>query len=180
MGFILNSNLTKEIFDDYLAGIRGFIGPLYVDGSKLSFNACGSDVIIVANAEGLITIAKIIIDFVFDAHKKYGDFVHLYPSSDISLEDLDRDSQEVLIKKANFDYNILKKNVRVCAKADRFCGNSLSVCCSKNKIVLQGKSDALLSCAKELIDYAFCANQKSFQLINIDEDYMNICIKKLQ
>ncbi len=178
MGFILDTNLTKESFNDYVTGKKGFIGSLFIDGTKLSFKYDSEKVTILANSQGLITFAKILIDYAWDEHQKYGDHIHLYPSDNISLEDLDPDSNEVLVKKENFDYHLLKNTGVKKDIADSFCGERLAICCCKKKVIIQGKSLTLLNCAKELIEYAFCADQRYFQITYVDNNYMRVYIMR--
>lgn len=87
-------------FEDYLSGKKKFIGSLIEEGSELSFSLNKKRVVINANKAGLISLAKILIDFANDEHQCYPDHLNLYPSSKISLEDLDVNSKEVeIIKK---------------------------------------------------------------------------------
>lgn len=86
-------------FDDYLNGKKKILGCFADDDCKLTFTSDLQKVTIEANKSGLICLAKFLIDYAYDDKNIYSDYIHLYPSSDVSLEELTEDSQELIIKK---------------------------------------------------------------------------------
>lgn len=170
--------MKKESFNDYLNGTKKFIGPLFIEGTKLSFILSNHGVVMRTNFEGLLTFSKYLIDFAWDQNLCYPHYLHLYPSDSISFETLDNDSCGLVIKKEDFDYKLLKKFNK--NSYLNFQGNKLAFCYHLEKIIIQGNSESLLRFAKELIDYAFFQDYVESQILNeIDENYLNLQIKML-
>ena len=86
-------------YNEYIDGKKEFFGSLIEAGSDLSFSVERKKVVILGNKEGLITLAKHLIDFANDSGEIYGNELHLYPSDEISLEALSADSLHVYIRK---------------------------------------------------------------------------------
>lgn len=85
--------------NEYLLGKKTVIASDVEDGSILSVKYNKKKISIEANKEGLLTLAKILISYAYDNEEAYPDLIHLYPSDNVSLEILSRDSLELIINK---------------------------------------------------------------------------------
>lgn len=86
-------------FDDYLKGRKIIFGSLDEENSKITLKSTFDKVLIEANKEGLISLAKYLIFFAYDNREVYPDELHLYCSDKYSKEALSEDSEELIIKK---------------------------------------------------------------------------------
>lgn len=86
-------------FDDYLQGKKKLIGSFDSDDMKISLKSALDKVYIEANKEGLICLAKYLINYAYDEKEVYPDDLHLYSSNKYSKEILDENSEELIIKK---------------------------------------------------------------------------------
>ena len=86
-------------FDDYLSGKKKLKGNFDFDGCKITVHSTFDKVYIQANREGLICLAKFLIEYAYDEKEIYPDDLHLYVSSKHSTEVLDENSEELIIKK---------------------------------------------------------------------------------
>lgn len=85
-------------FDDYLSGKKFLGGTFETDDMKLMFSTQKNKVLINANKEGLICLAKYLIDYAYN-EMAYSGGLHLYSTNKNFLETLDEGSLEVVIKK---------------------------------------------------------------------------------
>lgn len=85
--------------NDYLSGKKTIIGSLVEAGANLTIKSNKKKISIDANKEGLLTLAKVLISYAYDNDEVYPDSIHLYPSSNVSLEILSCDSFELIINK---------------------------------------------------------------------------------
>lgn len=86
-------------FNDYLQGKKKFMGSFENDNSKIIIKSTLDKVFIEANKEGLLCLAKYLIDFAYDSNEVYSDYIHLYSSNKYSTETLCENSEELIIKK---------------------------------------------------------------------------------
>ena len=93
--------MEKKDFDKYLTGEKTFFaGQLDNDpNSVLKFSTSKKKIIIEGNAEGLLVLAKYLIDFAYDDGEVYLNELYLSPSTKISLDALTIDSLPVYIYK---------------------------------------------------------------------------------
>ena len=89
-------------YDDYLNGKKQFIGDLVEYNSELEFQYYKGKIIISGNKEGLLTLAKHLIDFAYDEHRIYPGDLHMRPSN-YTIEELNNNSKHVYIKKIDED-----------------------------------------------------------------------------
>ena len=87
--------------NDYLQGKKKLRGTFESDKSKIIIKSSFDKVYIEANKEGLICLAKFLIDFAYDNNEVYPDYIHLYSSDKFSAEPLSEDSEELIIKKVD-------------------------------------------------------------------------------
>ena len=85
-------------FDDYLHGRKKLTGEFDTDDSKIIVKSTFTKVVIEANKEGLICLAKYLISLAYDEKEEYTDTIHLYRST-YTKETLDENSEELIIKK---------------------------------------------------------------------------------
>lgn len=92
-----------EKFEQYLNGKKTLLGSLIEENSYLRFLIKNKNIIIESNKEGLLTLAKYLIDYAYDDGPIYGDEVWLYPniSDEYIMDPLCSDSKVVCIKKIN-------------------------------------------------------------------------------
>ncbi len=90
----------KKDYSDYLSGKKKFIGNVLENNVKLSFSAKQGKISVQANKQGLLSLAKLLIDFAYD-DITYGKTLHLYanPSPEYFMEVLDSNSKDVIIDK---------------------------------------------------------------------------------
>lgn len=86
-------------FNDYLQGKKKLMGSFDNDNSKIVIKSTFDKVYVEANKEGLLCLAKYLIDFAYDNNEVYPDHIHLYCSNQYSTEPLSENSEELIIKK---------------------------------------------------------------------------------
>jgi len=91
---------TKQKYEEYLNGKR-YIFDLVGENSYLCFSVKKKNIYIEGNKEGLLTLAKHLIDFAYDEGEIYPGEMRLYPNIDenYNMDPLTCYSNDVYIKK---------------------------------------------------------------------------------
>lgn len=86
-------------WNDYLKGNKKLLGNFETNDSIITIKSTIDKVYIEANKQGLLCLAKYLIDYAYDDKEVYPDNVHLYCSNNFSDETLSENSEELIIKK---------------------------------------------------------------------------------